>query len=91
MAGSVAHDLTETFVTPSAELIRRRDGGPVRLRRNGNRTTAMGVYFSAKIGGLLPWDAKTELKVCHWAEVSPDVVSYMTQPHSRKKSDAHCL
>ncbi|RZJ46711.1 MAG: hypothetical protein EON87_03640 [Brevundimonas sp.] len=82
MAISVAQDLTETFVTPSAELIRRRDGGPVRLRRNGNRKTAMGILFSAKNGCHLPWDAKTELKVCQWAEVSTDVVSYMTQPHT---------
>lgn len=82
MAISVAQDLTETFVTPSAELILRRDGGPVRLRRNGNRKTAMGVLFSAKNGCHLPWDAKTELKVCQWAEVSTDVVSYMTQPHT---------
>ena len=82
MTRSVAHDLKETFVTPSAELIRRRDGGPVRLWRNGNRKTAMGIVFSAKNGCHLPWDAKTELKVCQWAEISTDVVSYMTQPHT---------
>lgn len=82
MVCSSHHDLTETFVSPSAELLCRRDGGPVRLRRNGNRKTAMGVLFSAKNGCHLPWDAKTELKVCQWAEVSTDVVSYMTQPHT---------
>ncbi len=54
----------------------------MRLRRNGNRTKPMHLYYSAKNGDHLPCEALTEVKACWWAEVSTDVVGYQTQPHT---------
>ncbi len=68
-------------LTPSAELVRRADGGPVRLRQNGRRKKAGGIYYSPKNGDHRPWESHAELKACWWAEVSPDVIAYQTQPH----------
>lgn len=54
----------------------------MRLRRNGNRAKPMHLYYSVKNGDHLPCEARTEVKACWWAEVSPDVVGYQTQPHT---------
>lgn len=73
-------DLVATSLSASAELVRRRDGGPMRLRRNGNRKKPMHLYYSPKNGDHLPCEARTEVKACWWAEVSPDVVGYQPSP-----------
>lgn len=82
MADQGSSDLIETVVAASAELVRRRDFSPMRLRRNGNLKKPMGLYFSVKLGDHLPWEAKTELKTCWWAEVSSAVLVYRAQPHT---------
>jgi hypothetical protein len=84
MSAAVEWDLMECSLPASAELVRRRDGGPMRLRRNGNLKKPMGLYFSVKLGDHVPWEARTELKACWWAEVFPDVRVYRTQPHTLK-------
>lgn len=84
MAHQSSSDLIETVVAASAELVRHRDLSPMRLRRNGNLKKPMGLYFSVKLGDHLPWEAKTELKACWWAEVSSGVLVYRAQPHTLK-------
>jgi hypothetical protein len=61
-------------------LYRHPDGGPVRLRGNGRRSRATGLYFSIKSGRHLPYESRLELHDLWRAEVCSKVVSAWPQP-----------
>ena len=67
---------------PTAALIEREDGGPIRPIATGRRHRPVGCYYSFKCGQAFPWESRTELLGIYHAEVRFDVVEYKTQPHT---------
>ncbi len=49
---------------------------------NGRRARAMGRYFSVKMGNLLPWESRLELRDLYRCEVDPKITSYFVQPET---------
>ena len=69
----------------------RPDGGPVRLRRNGRRSIANGLYFSVKSGRHLPYESHLELHDLWRAEVDVGVVRSWPQPFTLTYADGDGL
>ena len=69
----------------------RPDGGPVRLRRNGRRSIANGLYFSVKSGRHLPYESHLELHALWRAEVDVEVVRSWVQPFTLTYADGDLL
>lgn len=69
----------------------RRDGGPVRLRRNGRSARARGLYFSVKSGRHLPYESQLELHDLWRAEVDVGVVRSWPQPFTLTYADGDRL
>ena len=69
----------------------RADGGPVRLRRNGRRSIANGLYFSVKSGRHLPYESHLELHDLWRAEVDVGVVRSWPQPFTLTYADGDRL
>ncbi|WP_326914447.1 TnsA endonuclease N-terminal domain-containing protein [Sphingopyxis chilensis] len=77
---SLSLSLADTQIE-DVRVVRRQGGGHVRIS-NGRRARAMGRYFSVKMGNLLPWESRLELRDLYRCEVDPKITSYFVQPET---------
>jgi hypothetical protein len=84
-AASAVRKITRRFSVkrPVARLLKSKDGGPVRRIVNGRQTKYTGFFISVKADfAQMPWESRHgELAALTLAEVSPRIVSLLTQPH----------